>query len=219
MLSRKHIIKSIIIIVLVLVGFISYEEEAINPTGSSIIPKAKVEVVQKSLDREVIPSTLLTLNTKAQSGFAKGDIKANLFGKFFYDRAEFYIIKNPQNKIYSSQTESVTLFYLDGELCQTKYLLENDIVSSLLKEYGSFKIKGFDIKNRELISSENSIIKKEGKKIIMNKKLDNYLLEWSLGNKEIMYRVNTAKENKSFEYLEKVKNYEQEYLAIEKNIF
>lgn len=219
MLSRRQIINSTVIMSLVLIGFISYQEEIDNPMYQPIKSTPIVEVVRKSLDREKIPNTMLKLNTNSKSDFAKGDINANLFGKFFYDRAEFYIIKNPQNKIYSSQTESITLFYLDGELSQTKYLLEKDIGSPLLKELGSFRIKGFDLKNRAIITSKNSLIKKEGKEIIINQNLDNYQLEWSIGSKEVIYRVNTTNDQKTFEYLEKIKNYEQEYQAIEKNIF
>jgi len=55
-----------------------------------------------------VPKQLLALNTKLISSSNEGDIKENLYGKFFYDRAEFYIIKNPKNKIHSSSIKSIT---------------------------------------------------------------------------------------------------------------
>lgn len=105
--------------------------------------------------------------------------------------------------------------YLDDELRQTKYILNTDIVANLLIKLGSFKIKGLDFRNRKIISDRHIVLKTE-KGIIMNNKLDNYELRWSFGDKEIKYRVTTASQDK-FVYIEKVKNYEEEFKAIEKS--
>lgn len=216
MIRRKYFINTIIISVLVLIGVISYQQELTHPINLKQATEQKLEIKQKSLDSEVIPEKLLTLNTKPILNIEQGNIKANLFGKFFYNRAEFYIIEKPQNKIYSTQTESITLFYLDGELCQTKYLLKNNIASFLLKDLGDFIIKGFDLKNRDIISSGQYIIR-DGKKLSLNNSLDNYQLKWAFENKEIIYKVNTANNLANFEYLEKRKDYEEEFKAIERN--
>lgn len=218
MLSNKYFINSTVIIVLIGVGIIAYHEEATNPTQLNLKPEPILEVKQKNLDSEIVPQQLLTLNTTPKTNIEQGDLRGNLFGKFFFNRAEFYVIENPQNKIYSSHTESITLFYLDGELCQTKYLLENNIVSHLIKDLGNFNIKGFDIKNRDIISSGTSIIKIERKQLLIHKDLDNYQLKWSVGNKEIIYRVSTAQGYEKYEYTQKRKDYEQEYKAIEKYV-
>lgn len=216
MIRRKYFINTIIISVLVLIGVISYQQEMTHPINLKQTTEQKLEIKQKSLDSEVIPEKLLTLNTNPILNIEQGNIKANLFGKFFYNRAEFYIIENPQNKIYTSQTESITLFYLDGELSQTKYLLKNNIVSFLLKDLGDFIIKGRDLKNRDIISSGQYIIR-DGKKLSLNNGLDNYQLKWAFEDKEVIYSVNTAANNANFEYLEKRKGYEEEFKAIERN--
>lgn len=181
--------------------------------SSTPIEIQRVESQSKRLNNQQIPETLLTLN-----GDSKADetsIKENLFGKFFCDRAEFYIIENPQNEIYSTKMESITLYYLDGELKKTRYLLESDIATSLLKDFGKFKISGFDPKNIEIIKSKNIIINTE-KGVALNDSLTNYELKWILGEKEIKYRVNTNSKYNKFTYLEEVKDYKKELKAIEK---
>jgi hypothetical protein len=185
-------------------------------TEDSLAEEKKMILIQQSnkFDNKEVPENILTLNTQPNNEITQENIDGNLFGKFFCDRAEFYIIKNPQNKIYSSHPESITLFYLDGELRQTKYILNSNIVANLLRELGSFKIKGLDFRNKEIISTRQIIVK-TGKGIIMNSKLDNYELKWTFGDKEIKYRVTTASQDK-FVYVEKAKNYEEEFKAIEK---
>jgi len=76
----------------------------------------------RNFDNKEVPEKLLTLNTPPTATSTQEDIEENLFGKFFCDRAEFYVIKNPQNEVYATRPESITLFYLDGELRQTKYI-------------------------------------------------------------------------------------------------
>jgi|LakMenEpi03Aug12_release.lakeMendotaPanAssembly.Ray.scaffolds.fasta_scaffold843329_1 hypothetical protein len=168
----------------------------------------------KKLDNKEVPEKLLTLNTRPKTETTQGLIDEVLFGKFFCDRAEFYIIKNPQNEIYSKRPESITLYYLDGELRQTKYILNGDIITNLLHDLGGFKITGLDLKNREIVSAKQ-IITKTKNGFALNSKLDNYELKWTFGDKEIKYRVNADSKDK-FVYLEKVKNYEKEFKTIEK---
>jgi hypothetical protein len=173
-----------------------------------------LENPSKKFDNKEVPEKLLTLNTQPKDESSRENIDENLFGKFFCDRAEFYIIKNPQNKVYSSRPESITLYYLDGELRQTKYILNSDITTKLLRELGGFKIIGLDFKNRDIISSRQIITKTENG-VSLNSQLDNYELKWTFGDKEIKYRVNADSKDK-FVYLEKVKNYEKEFSTIEK---
>ena len=220
MLISKHITKIIVITVLLIVGILSYQQEVNSATAlkKELEREPKLVPKLKNLDREIIPEELLTLNTNPKSNVKEGDIRGNLFGKFFYDRAEFYVIENPQNKIYTSATESITLFYLDGELCQTKYELESNISSYLIKDLGNFSIKGLNLKNRKIIEDGQTIFK-EGKGIVLNKEFDNYQLKWTFGDKEIIYRVNSGDDYTKFEYLEKKKNYEEAFNAIERNTY
>lgn len=168
----------------------------------------------KTLDHKEVPEKLLTLNTEPTLEKIPEQIDENLFGKFFCDRAEFYVIKDPQNKIYFTRPESITLYYLDGELRQTKYILSEDIGKNLLNGLGGFKIKGLDLKNREIISAKQIITKtKDG--AMLDSRLNNFELRWTFGDKEIKYKVNTEAKEK-FVYVEKVRNYEREFLAVEK---
>lgn len=182
--------------------------------GDSMTTKEELSLKQQSrkLDNKEVPEKILTLNTT--TGAKQEKIDENLFGKFFCDRAEFYIIKNPQNKIYSSSAESITLYYLDNQLRQTKYFLTNNILDNLLRELGSFKITGMDPKNRQVLKTEEIVIRtKSG--ITLNNKLDNFELRWIFGEKEIKYRVSSGSENK-FIYAEKARDFEKEFKAIEK---
>jgi hypothetical protein len=167
----------------------------------------------KKIEDELVYENLLTLNTQTKTGRHKENIHENLFGKFFCDRAEFYIIKNPRNEIYECSPESITLYYLDGKLRQTKYILSSNIVTNLLVELGNFNILGLDSKNKEIVRNRD-VIRKTMKGVTLNESLDNYELKWVFGDKEIKYRVMKGSKNK-FIYLEKVKNFEKEFQAIE----
>ena len=215
-IQPKHFTRIGIFSVLVIIGILSYEENANGKIPLQKNTKAPILAPLKNLDRKEVPKALLTLSALPKTTIKQGDIRGNLFGKFFYDRAEFYVIENPQNKIYSSTTESITLFYLDGELSKTKYILSSNIAPFLLKDLGNCSIKGLNVKNSEIITDGKPIFKKGGK-VMLNKELDNYELTWTFKNKEIVYRVNN--ENTKFEYIERNKNYEQQFKAIERNTY
>jgi hypothetical protein len=175
----------------------------------------KLEFIEQSkkLDDELVCENLLTLNTQSKNGSHNENIRENLFGKFLCDRAEFYIIKNPRNEIYECSPESITLYYLDGKLRQTKYILSSNIVTNLLVELGNFNILGLDSKNKEIVRNRD-VVRKTKKGVTLNESLDNYELKWVFGDKEIKYRVMKGSKNR-FIYLEKVKNFEKEFQAIE----
>jgi hypothetical protein len=167
------------------------------------------------MNNKKISQEILTLNTQPATKSSLTSMDENLFGRFFCDRAEFYVIKNPQNNLYSSKTESITLFYLDDQLRQTKYILTNDITTFLINDLGSFKIQAFDVKNKEIVKKEKVIIQtKDG--VALNNKLDNYELRWVFSDKEIKYRVN-VNATIQFLYTEKTKGFEKEFNQIEKN--
>lgn len=182
--------------------------------GALRTDKSNKAVQSWKLDNKEVPEGLLTLNTHPRAESAQEDIAGNLFGKFFCDRASFYIIKNPKNEIFSSRPESITLFYLDGELRQTKYVLRHGIATNLLRELGSFRIAGLDRRNRDLISARK-IVQRTENGVQLNSQLDNYELKWTFGDKEIRYRVRRNSKEK-FVYVEKVSTYEKEFKAIEK---
>jgi hypothetical protein len=178
--------------------------------------KIDEQVSGKTLDNQPVQENLLTLKKELKTESIQADINENLFGKFFCDRAEFYIITNPQNEIYSARPESITLYYLDGELSQTKYILTEDITTHLIKMFGDFKITGFDLKNKTIIASEQVFIKTQDD-WTLNDNLDNYELKWTIGDKQIKYSVRLNRQRERFVYFEKLKDYENTYSQIEKN--
>jgi hypothetical protein len=124
------------------------------------------------------------------------------------------VIKEPLNLIYSARAKSITLFYLDGQLRQSKYVLTTDISTVLINELGKFKISGHDYKNRDVVAMKK-VLNREGKVAKLNDELDNYELNWTIGDREIRYRVNTQQSFERFTYVEKIKSFEKEMRQIE----
>jgi hypothetical protein len=183
-----------------------------KPDAASVTSSIPVPKPPGKLDHKQVPELLLTLNTEATAG--QGKMDKNLFGRFFCDRAEFYVIKNPKNQVFSSPATSITLYYLDSELRQAKYILERDISSSLLHDLGNFRITGLNERNREIINQREILIRTNDG-LSLNQRLDNVELRWTFGDREIIYR-RCAGSVERFVYREKVKSYEKEFKAIEK---
>jgi hypothetical protein len=169
----------------------------------------------ESLSDKVVSEELLTLQTEKTSSTNSDALHHNLFGRFNCDRAEFYVIENPQNDIYLQRPSSIVLYYLDGELWQTKYALTGDIASRLYKELGKCRIVGLDDKNKKIINAKEMLVRSNGRTSV-NTELDNYELTWIFGEKEIRYRVEKAKDGSKFTYTEKLRTYERQYYLIEK---
>jgi hypothetical protein len=185
-------------------------------------PDAKIKgsIVSKpaaGFNHQRVPQKLLTLAAEEQEvSSSKESLPAeNLYGKFFNDRAEFYIVKEPQNKVYHSKVASLTFYYLDGQLSQTRYILEQDIVEELLRRYGSFRITGYDPKNQALISAKQVMVH-TADGVLFNKELDNYGLSWQLDEKQIRYRVNKGDPKAGFHYVERMNTYKKEFSKIER---
>jgi hypothetical protein len=168
-----------------------------------------------SLNNTTVPEKLLTLQNEITTHQQDDTFRNNLFGRFFCDRAEFFIIDNPQNNIYREKPQSIVLFFLDGELCQTKYQLNNNIANRLYKELGRCNIAGLDARNKKIIDNRDILVKSAGETFI-NYQLDNYELKWIFGDKEIRYRVEKTKDGNKFTYTEKLRKYEKQYNEIEK---
>jgi hypothetical protein len=182
--------------------------------------KGQKETFSKSgLNQQEVPQELLTLaadtSTEEKQSTRTTIPKENLYGKFFDERAEFYIIKEPQNTIYQTKVKKLTLYYLDGELSQTRYILEDDIIHHLIKQHGTFGISGHDLKNQELIRSKQILINTpEGQ--VFNKALDNYQITWQIDQKLIRYRVNKNEPENQYNYLERIKDYKKTFSEIER---
>lgn len=142
------------------------------------------------------------------------ELGRNLYGKFFRERAEFYIIENPNKTIYNRPVKSITLYFLDGTLAKTKYELEEDISDDLIQSYGNFTIQGYDTLTRRLVKSKRIIHVINDKKIL-NKTLTNYQLKWNVDSKFIYARVDKSGPRKRFEYIESLKEYETKYRLVQ----
>lgn len=144
----------------------------------------------------------------------KYELGKNLYGKFFKQRAEFYVIENPNKTIYNKPVKSITLYFLDGALAKTKYELDDDISDNLIQSYGTFTIKGYDTLTRGLFKRERIISVKDQKKML-NKNLVNYELKWDLESKFVYTRVDKSAPKKRFEYIEALKHYSDKFRQLE----
>lgn len=142
------------------------------------------------------------------------DLETHLFGRFFMDRAEFYIIKSPRNKFFSSPIFSVTLYYLDGTLSQTKYVLQNNIADSLINKYGKFQITALDKVSRDILET-NHVISKLNNKWQLNPQLSRYELLWTMGERQIKLRVDPQENNESIKYIDGLVNYKKMFSNVE----
>jgi len=151
-----------------------------------------------------------TLDTLRQYELGK-----DLFGKFFQERAEFYIIEDPNKTIYNHPVKSITLYFLDGKLSKTKYELDADISDDLIHSYGAFTIKGYDSITRRLFKTEKIVDRVNNKKIL-NKNLISYELKWEMSSKFIYTRVDKSGPKVRYEYIESLKNYDAKFRGVER---
>lgn len=165
-----------------------------------------------SLNQTEVSDDLLTVASDMNNW--KAPIEENLYGKFFNNRAEFYVIKNPKNKIYDASVHSIVLFYLDGSLCQTKYVMQEDITNELINSYGKFKITPHDQQTRAIVKT-NQIVVRARDHWRINEGMTNYEITWNYGDKQIRYRVDPANEQEPFQYYERLKAYEKIYRELE----
>lgn len=169
------------------------------------------EVIRKH--EKNVPERFLRIDGKRDT-LRSYELGKNLFGKFFKQRAEFYIIENPNKTIYGHPVKSITLYFLDGTLSKTKYALDDDISDHLIQSYGEFTIKGYDSLTRHLFKTEQ-IVRAVGGRKILNKNLTNYELKWELQDKFVFVRVERTQAKKRFEYMESLKNYHSRYSQVE----
>ncbi len=139
------------------------------------------------------------------------------FGKFFQDRAEFFVIQNSNSTIFNTPVNTVVLYYLDGEHCKTKFIMADDISSRLLTEYGNFRIIPLDEATKELLSIKDIVVIENEKRVI-NRALTKYELLWKLNNKFVRFRVDKDNLSEPFVYIEHVPHYDNLYRNLESSI-
>src|SRR5688572_3823582 len=196
-----------IIFLVICVAFVSCEKEQAKEDQQDpqrVIKKSEKNVSERFLR---IDGTLDTLR--------QYELDKDLFGKFFRERAEFYIIENPNKTIYNHPVKSITLYFLDGTLSKTKYELDADISDDLIHSYGAFSIKGYDSITRRVFKTEK-IIDVVNHKKVLNKNLVSYQLKWEMNTKFIYTRVDKSGPKHRYEYIESLKNYETKFQGVEK---
>lgn len=137
-----------------------------------------------------------------------------LFGKFFQDRAEFFVIQQSNSRIFNTPVSTVVLYYLDGEHCKTKFIMAEDIGARLIAEYGNFKIVPLDEPTKELLAQEEIIITENNKKVI-NKTFRKYELLWKLNTKIVRFKVDLDNPIEPYIYTEHVPQYDNLYRNLE----
>jgi hypothetical protein len=185
-----------------------------NQTNSGDSKKLLQRKPASHLNNAEVPEGLLTLKNENPGEVNRDTLMGNLFGRFFCDRAEFFVIDDPTNEIYSKRPSTIVLYFLDGALCQSKYELEENISDRLFTELGKCRIRGLDARNKMIIAANEIRINSNGS-TMFNPKLDNYELRWTMGDKEIRFRVERIKDRKTFTYTERLKSYEKEMDRIE----
>jgi hypothetical protein len=181
----------------------SPQQELANPAGSP-----EENQLKQTLNNTPLPSRLLDLNPDTAADAATADLHQNLFGKFFADRAAFYIVRNPTNKLYHSNIKTMTMYYLDGRRSKTKYIMAENVENRLVTAFGSFTIKGYDDKNRALIRNKKIWASTVGS-LALNTQLDNYEISWTFGHTHISYRVEAMNKEETYKYSESLLSYEQ----------
>jgi len=200
-----HMIRTIFFIICL--AFVSCEKEP--ETEEQQDPDLEITKSEKNVSERFlrIDGTLDTLR--------QYELGKDLFGKFFQERAEFYIIENPNKTIYNHPVKSITLYFLDGKLSKTKYELDADISDDLIHSYGTFTIKGYDSITRRVFKTEKIIDQVNNKKVL-NKNLVNYELKWEMPAKFIYTRVDKSGPKPRYEYIESLKNYDSRFRGVER---
>jgi predicted ATPase len=194
---------------LICLALISCEKDSKNEEEKQEPDPEKIKKSEKNVSERFlrIDGTLDTLR--------QFELGKDLFGKFFSERAEFYIIENPNKTIYNHPVKSITLYFLDGKLSKTKYELDADISDDLIHSYGTFTIKGYDSITRRLFKTEKIVDRVNDKKIL-NKNLVNYELKWEMSSKFIYTRVDKSGPKARYEYIESLKNYDAKFKGVER---
>ncbi|WP_258102011.1 hypothetical protein [Marinoscillum pacificum] len=112
----------------------------------------------------------------------------HLYGKFFDDRAEFYIVENPDLYVSEALVNRLTLYFIDGTLCKKKYELDTDISQELMKAYGGFRFKALNDTTYKLSREENIVVKSDTGNFI-NDSFNRYQMKWEDEGVAIKYLV------------------------------
>jgi hypothetical protein len=173
-------------------------------------PKVKAEVAPTYvLPRDAV---VFTLNNDS---VARPWLKDHLFGKFFEDRAEFFVIQGSSSEILGAPVSTIILYYLDERHCQSKFILTENIADKLIARYGTFNLTPLDQNNRDLLETKNILIEEDGHKML-NRSFTHVELSWKLQDKIIRYRLEARSQDERFVYTEHIPDYDKIFRTVEK---
>lgn len=153
-------------------------------------PTEEIVSVQEQKELSVTHSlrTYELLNSRIGTTFDHFALdKEYLYGKFFHDRAEFYIIAHPNLYLSGSEVEELTLYFVDGTLCKKKYQLSEDISSDLIRMYGNFKFRPLSLDDQQLAA--NQIVRHANGLPHLNERLKRFQLRWTRDDLAIHYTL------------------------------
>ncbi|MFT7160560.1 MAG: hypothetical protein ACI9GZ_001736 [Bacteroidia bacterium] len=81
-----------------------------------------------------------------------------LFGKFHSDRVEFHVLEQPGLKLFNSNVDKLTLYFIDGYLCKKKYEMAQDISKILILKHGKFKVQPLNWQTRDFVKAFPELI-------------------------------------------------------------
>ena len=167
--------------------------------------------------------TAETLNLlSVEIGIERSDFKAldeHLYGKFFHERSEFFIIENPHIHIANTEVNRLTLYFLDDVLCKKKYELKNDISKDLIKSFGGFKFKPLNTVTREISMRDKIVVTTEEGKTI-NSNLNKFQLKWNnLEDVTLKYIVDRYSIESGHHLIEELTAYKLILQQAERNIY
>ncbi|MFY0606288.1 MAG: hypothetical protein JXR10_06205 [Cyclobacteriaceae bacterium] len=141
--------------------------------------------------------------------------KEHLFGRFFQDRTEFFIIENPELYIANAPVTQLTLYFVDSVLSKKKFDLSADIGHELIKSYGGFKFKGLNAQTIET-SKKDKIMLKTSEGTFVNEKLSRYQMKWDKDPLRIRYVVTKDSTTSSYQLIEELEAYKSLFRQAER---
>lgn len=137
-----------------------------------------------------------------------------LFGKFHSDRVEFHILEQPGLKLFNTNVEKLTLYFIDGYLCKKKYEMAQDISKNLIVKHGKFKVQPLNWQTRDFVKAFPELILNQKEKVLSDS-LSNYRLSWEVRKKTVKYIVEKKSSASSYHYIEEFPKFKSLYKAVE----
>ncbi|MDN4164458.1 hypothetical protein QWY31_03040 [Cytophagales bacterium LB-30] len=197
-------------------GAISLLFSCQNPSSEKLTSEQKTEDSVAHVNHVPLAATHV-YDTVSRLEHADEALADKLFGSFYEDRATYYVIPNPDRKLYGQAVDRMVLYYLDSEMLKVKYSLSEDIVHQLIRDYGKFKIKALDSLSQSLLDKGDFLVHGiQGKQF--SDSMMAYRITWEVGDKQLVYEVHKSQEPPVYEFVEKSAYYDDFLLAVKMGI-